>query len=160
MKMRRVRRSPAVQPRDVVKEMLRTRLWASKRQKRTLLPANLAISERNHCARSATSRANSTPPRTRQHVAASPVVPTHKVGLDNVLSEQHCHRIVDMSGRYVPVRVHALQSFNKSLFECVDHHVFLMIQPGRLLQGLSRVTKLRPSTCNGIFRRPCSGLSV
>jgi hypothetical protein len=32
-----------------------------------------------------------------------------------------------MSGRNVSVRVHALQSLNKSLFECVDHHVTKMI---------------------------------
>ena len=86
------------------------------------LRPNLPISERYHCARSATTRANSTAARTRQHVTASPVVPTHKVGLDGVLTEQHRHRIVDMSGRNVPVRVHALQSLNQSLFECVDHY--------------------------------------
>jgi hypothetical protein len=89
---------------------------------RALLPGNLPISERYHRARSSTTRANSPAARTRQHVAASPVVPTHKVGLDGVLTEQHRHRIVDMSGRNVPVRVHALQSLNKSLFECVDHY--------------------------------------
>jgi hypothetical protein len=43
---------------------------------------------------------------------------------------------VDMSGRNVSVRIHALQSLNKSLFECVDHHVFQMIQPLCRLQGL------------------------
>ena len=41
-----------------------------------------------------------------------------------------------MSGRNISMRVHAFQSLNKSLFECVEYHVFLMIQPGRLLQGL------------------------
>jgi hypothetical protein len=82
----------------------------------------LPISERYHCARGATTRANSTAARTCQHVTASPVVPTHKVGLDGVLTEHHRHRIVDMSGRNVPVRVHALQSLNQSLFECVDHY--------------------------------------
>ena len=56
---------------------------------------NLPISERYHCARSATTRANSTAARTRQHVTASPVIKTHKVGLDGVLTEQHRHRIVD-----------------------------------------------------------------
>ena len=87
-----------------------------------MIARNLPISERYHCARSATTRANSPAARTRQHVAASPVVPTHKVGLDGVLTEQHRHRIVDMSGRNVPVRVNALQSPNQSLFECVDHY--------------------------------------
>jgi hypothetical protein len=43
---------------------------------------------------------------------------------------------VDMSGRNISVRVHGLQSLNKSLFECVDHHALQMIQPGRLLQAL------------------------
>ena len=41
-----------------------------------------------------------------------------------------------MSGRNVSMSVHAFQSLNKSLFECVDCHMFHMIHPGRLLQGL------------------------
>ena len=41
-----------------------------------------------------------------------------------------------MSGRNISMRVHAFQSLNKSLFECVDYHVFHMRQPGRWLQGL------------------------
>ena len=94
------------------------------------------ISERYHSARSAAALANSPAAGTCQHVTTSHLVPAHKVGLDGVLSEQHRHWIVDMRGRNVSVRVHALQSLNKSLFECVDHHVFQMIQPGRWLQGL------------------------
>jgi hypothetical protein len=47
-----------------------------------------------------------------------------------------------MGGRNVSVRVHALQSLNKSLFECVDCHAFHMIQPGRLLQGLVTACRL------------------
>ena len=39
-----------------------------------------------------------------------------RVGSDGVLIEQHRHRIVDMSGGNVSVRVHALQSLNQSLF--------------------------------------------
>jgi hypothetical protein len=97
--------------------------------------AAAALSERHHCARSATNRANSPAARTRQHVTASPVVPAHKVGLDGVLSEQHRHWILDMSGRYVPVDVHALQSLNQSCFECLDHHVFQLIPPGRLCKA-------------------------
>ena len=83
-----------------------------------------SISERYHSARSATALANSPAARTCQHVTTSRVVPAHKVRSEGVLSEQHRHWIVDMSGRNVSVRVHALQSLNKSLFECVDHHVF------------------------------------
>jgi hypothetical protein len=83
-----------------------------------------ALSERHYCARSATDCANSAAARACQHVAASPFVPAHKVGSDGVLTEHHRHRIVDMSGRNVPERIHALQSLNQSLFECVDHHVF------------------------------------
>ena len=94
------------------------------------------ISERYHSARSAAALANSSTAGARQHVTTSHAVPAHKVGSDGVLSEQHRHSIVDMSGRNVSVRVHALQSLNKSLFECVDHHVFQIIQPGRLLQDL------------------------
>ena len=109
------------------------------------------ISERYHSPRSTAALANSPAAGTRQHVTTSHVVPPHKVPSDHVLSEQHRHWVVHMSGRNISMRVHAFQSLNKSLFECVDYHVFLMIQPGRLLQGWSRVTKLRPSTCNGIF---------
>jgi hypothetical protein len=95
-----------------------------------------SISERYHSARSATALANSPAAGTCQHVTTSHVVPPDKVGSEGVLSEQHRHWIVDMSGRNVSMRVHGLQSLNKSLFECVDHHAFQMIQPGRLLQGL------------------------
>ena len=71
--------------------------------------------------------ANSPAARTGQDVTTSHAVPADKVGSEGVLSEQHRHWIVDMSGRNVSVRVHALQSLNQSLFECVDHHVFQMI---------------------------------
>ena len=118
------------------------------------------ISERYHSPRSTAALAYLPAAGTCQHVMTSQVVPPHKVVSDHVLSEQHRHWIVHMSGRNISMRVHAFHSLNKSLFEWVDYHVFLMIQPGRLLQGLSRVTKLRPSTCNGIFRQPRSGLSV
>ena len=37
-----------------------------------------------------------------------------------------------MSGRNVSVRVHALQSLNQSLFECVAHHVFQLDAVGSL----------------------------
>jgi hypothetical protein len=94
-----------------------------------------ALTERHHCARSATTRANSPAARTCQHVTASPVVPAHKVGLDGVLSEQHRHWILDMSGRYIPVDVYDLQSLNQSCFECLDHHVFQLIPPGRLCKA-------------------------
>ena len=89
------------------------------------------ISERYHSARSATALANSSTAGTCQHVTTSHAVPADKVGSEGVLSEQHRHWIVDMRGRNVSVCVHALQSLNKSLFECVDHHVFQMIQLGR-----------------------------
>ena len=80
--------------------------------------------------------ANSPAAGTCQHVTTSRAVPADKVGSEGILSEQHRHGIVDMRGRNVAVRIDGLQSLNKSLFECVDHHVFQMIQPGRLLQGL------------------------
>ena len=78
------------------------------------------ISERYHSARSATALANSPAAGACQHVTTSRAVPADKVGSEGVLSEQHRHWIVDMSGRNVSVRVHALQSLNNSLFECVD----------------------------------------
>ena len=88
--------------------------------------------ERYDCPRSATSRAKSPAARTRQHVTVSGVVPAHQVGLDGVLTERRRHRIVDVSGRDVPVRLHALQSLNQSLFECVAHHVFQLDTVGSL----------------------------
>ena len=78
-----------------------------------------AFSERHHRARSAATLANSPAARAGQHVATSHVVPAHQVSLDCVPPERHCHRIVDMSGRNVSVRVHAPQSLNQSLFERV-----------------------------------------
>jgi hypothetical protein len=83
-----------------------------------------APSERHHGAGSATARVNSSPARTCQHIAASGVVPAHEIGLDGVLPEQHCYKIVDMSGRDVSVHVHALQSLNQSRFDWVSHHRF------------------------------------
>ena len=94
------------------------------------------ISERHHSARSATALANSPAAGACQHVTTSHVVPPHEVVSDHVLSEQHRHWIVDMSGRNVSMRVHAFQSLNKSLFECVDCHVVSNDTSGRLLQGL------------------------
>ena len=100
-----------------------------------------SISERYHSARSATALANSPSAGTCQHVTTSNVVPPHKVVSDHVLTEQHRHWIVDVSGRDVSMRVHTLQGLNKSLFE-VDRHVFHMMQPGRLLQGLVTACRL------------------
>jgi len=91
-----------------------------------------ASSERYHCARSASPRAYSPAARTCQHVTASGVIPAHQVGLDRVLAEQHCHGIVDVSRCNVAVRVHALQSLNQSLFECVGHYMIHMTFPARL----------------------------
>src|ERR1700722_9280457 len=48
------------------------------------------------------------------------------MGLDGVLTEHHCHGIVDARGRDVAVRVDILQSLNKSLFGTVDHCSFDM----------------------------------
>jgi hypothetical protein len=49
------------------------------------------------------------------------------MGLDGVLTEHHCHGIVDVRGRDVAVRVDILQSLNKSLFGIVDHCCFDMV---------------------------------
>src|SRR5208282_1818721 len=57
----------------------------------------------------------------------SRIVPAHQMGLDGVLTEHHCHGIVDVSGRYVAVHVDILQSLNKSLFGTVDHRVFEIV---------------------------------
>ena len=95
--------------------------------------ANDAVfSERHDRARGATTLDSSPAARAGQHVATSHVVPAHQVGLDCVFPEQHRHRIVDMSGRNVSVRVHALQSLNQSLFECVAQDVFQLDTIGSL----------------------------
>jgi hypothetical protein len=86
--------------------------------------SDTAISKRHHCAKSTIARGNSPASGTRQHVTTSHVVPAHKVGLDNVLPEQHLHRIVDMSGRNVSVWVHALQSVNESRLDWVAYDAF------------------------------------
>ncbi len=83
-----------------------------------------AFSERHDRARSATTLDSSPAARPSQHVTTSHVVPAHQVRLDCVFPEQHRHRVVDMSRRNVSMLVHALQTLNQSLFECVGHHVF------------------------------------
>jgi hypothetical protein len=101
-----------------------------------------APSERYDCAGSATARANSSPASTRQHIAASHVVPAHEVGLDGVLPEQHRHRIMNVNGRDVAVCVHALQSLNQSRFEWVSHHRFSRYR-WSAVQGFMNARRLR-----------------
>jgi hypothetical protein len=91
-----------------------------------------AFSERHQRAGGATTLDSSPAARAGQHVATSHVVPAHQVSLDCVFPEQHRHWIVDMSGRNVSVRIHALQSLNQSLFECVAHHGFQLDTLGSL----------------------------
>ncbi len=94
-----------------------------------------APSERYDCAGGATSRAKSPPARTCQHIAASGVIPAHEVSLDRVLPEQHRHRIVNVNRRNVTMCIHALQSLNQSLLECVGHLAFQLMPPERLRKG-------------------------
>src|SRR5271157_2759911 len=99
-----------------------------------------AFSEPHYRARGATTLDSSPAARAGQHVATSHVVPAHQVSLDCVFPEQHRHRIVDMSGRNVSVRVHALQSLNQSPFECVAHHVFQLDTVGSLCKPLFKTS--------------------
>src|SRR5271157_4618261 len=99
-----------------------------------------ALSERHYRARGATTLDSSPAARAGQHVATSHVVPAHQVSLNGVFPEQHRHRIVDMSGRNVSVRVHALQSLNQSLFESVAHHVFQLDTVGSLCKPLFKTS--------------------
>ena len=92
-------------------------------------------SESYHCARGATASANSPAARARQHVTTTGVVPAHQIGLDRILTEHHCHGIVDVCRRNIAVRVHAPQSLNQSLFDRVDHHVSQMVFTARLYKG-------------------------
>jgi hypothetical protein len=94
-----------------------------------------SLSERYDCARNATSRPNSPAARTCQHVAISVVVPAHQVGLDGVLTQQHRHRVVDVSRCNVTMRLHSFQSLNQPLFECVDHLMFHMLPPARFCKA-------------------------
>jgi hypothetical protein len=116
-----------------------------------------SISERDHNARSATALANSPAAGPCQHVTTSRVVPAHKVGSDGVLSEQHRRWIVDMSGRNVSMRVHGLQSLNKSLFECVDQHMFEMIA-GLLVGSLGKGLMTPPA--DGVGRDRLAGRKI
>jgi len=91
-----------------------------------------ASSERHHRARSASTLANSPAARAGQHVATSQVVPGHQVSLDCVPPERHCYRIVDMTGRNVSVRIHALQRLNlfsiESFITCFNRYGWVAVQ--------------------------------
>ena len=55
-----------------------------------------------------------------------------------------------MSGRNVTVRVHALQSVNQSLFECVDHYRRLALVQGLVTPGVYHLRMTPPTILNAI----------
>jgi hypothetical protein len=84
-----------------------------------------------------TARADPPPTRTRQHITVSVIVPAHEIALDGVLTEHHCHGVVDVGGRDVAVRVHVLQSLDESLFGSIHHFRPKMIPSADLRKGLA-----------------------
>jgi hypothetical protein len=86
-----------------------------------------------------TARADPSPTRTRQHVTVSVIVPAHEIALDGSLAEHHRHRVIDVSGRHVAVRVHVLQSLDESVFGSVAHFEPKMIPSAEFRKGLSRL---------------------
>jgi hypothetical protein len=81
----------------------------------------IALPESQDRAWRATARADPSPTRTRQHITVSVIVPAHEIALDGVLTEHHRHRVVDVGGRDVAMRVHVFQSLNESLFGSIHH---------------------------------------
>src|SRR5208337_2215228 len=75
---------------------------------RRTVPDDVAFREGKDRARNATARANSPSSRPRQHITISDVVPKHQIAPDRVLTEHHCHRIVNVRRRDIAVRVHIL----------------------------------------------------
>jgi hypothetical protein len=86
-----------------------------------------------------TARADPPPTRTRQHITVSVIVPAHEIALDGVLTEHHRHRVVDVCGRDVAMRVHVFQSLNESLFGSIHHFHPKMIPSADLRKGLPRL---------------------
>src|SRR5277367_4225482 len=98
----------------------------------------IALPESQDRAWRATARADPSPTRTRQHITVSVIVPAHEITLDGVLTEHHRHRVVDVGGRDVAMRVHVFQSLNESLFGSIHHFHPKMIPSADLRKGLAR----------------------
>jgi hypothetical protein len=98
----------------------------------------IALPESQDRAWRPTARADPSPTRTRQHITVSVIVPAHEIALDGVLTEHHRHRVVDVGGRDVAMRVHVFQSLNESLFRSIHHFHPKMIPSADLRKGLAR----------------------
>jgi hypothetical protein len=98
----------------------------------------IALPESQDRAWRPTARADPSPTRTRQHITVSVIVPAHEIALDGVLTEHHRHRVVDVGGRDVAMRVHVFQSLNESLFGSIHHFHPKMIPSADLRKGLAR----------------------
>jgi hypothetical protein len=99
----------------------------------------IALPESQDRARRPTARADPSSTRTRQHITVSVIVPAHEIALDGVLTEHHRHRVVDVRGRDVAMRVHVFQSLNESLFGSIHHFHPKMIPSADLRKGLARL---------------------
>ena len=70
---------------------------------------------------SAAARNDSAAARASQHIVATAIVPPNKVSLYRPLTEHHGHRILNVSGRDIAVRVNLPQGFDQSIFRGVSH---------------------------------------
>src|SRR5271154_349366 len=98
----------------------------------------IALPESQDRAWRPTARTDPSPTRTRQNITVSVIVPAHEITLDGVLTEHHRHRVVDVGGRDVAMRVHVFQSLNESLFGSIHHFHPKMIPSADLRKGLAR----------------------
>ena len=125
---------------EVRDRLFRLRLAAGGSRRRVSVRGG-AAPEGQHGAGSAAAPAHPPPAGAGQHVAAAVFVPAHQVGLKGVLAQQHRHRIVDMCGRDVPVRIHSLQGFDQSLLDGVGRHGSKMSPRARLCKVFARASE-------------------
>ena len=103
---RRARRGLGQAARDFVRERLSS--WSCSSIGFTARRAGVSVVsclEANDGARDAAPRADSAAARAGQHVMAAAIVPAHQIGLDGSLTEYHCHRILNVSWRDIPMRI-------------------------------------------------------
>ena len=70
---------------------------------------------------SAAARSDSAAARASQHVVATAIVPPNKVSLHGSLTEHHGHRILNVGGRDIAIRVNLPQGLDQSIFRGVSH---------------------------------------
>src|ERR1700730_5544575 len=72
---------------------------------RCSVPSFVSCLEAYDGAWDAAPRADSAAARDGQHIMTSAIAPAHEIGLDGPLTEHHGHRILNVSGRDIAMRV-------------------------------------------------------